>query len=223
MTKPSTPTGWSVRRHSPSSRRSSRLARTSMRRISTGGILVGSGCLSTFSTAASSQASPGPCGAELAHSEAQFVCSAWDRHPPRARPLPDSHRRVPILATSSGQAAHATRCRGPWRLSTHASSSLRRGWSAWLIAAHLARMGVTLARPSRDTRAQRPNPAATSCSVEMRRTSCSRESAAAGAWEERARCRSTIPDEASAASWYQAALSTCNVSSRQARDSGAAA
>jgi hypothetical protein len=52
MTKPSTPTGRSVRSHSPSARRSSRLARTSMRRVRTGGILGGSGCLSSCSTAA---------------------------------------------------------------------------------------------------------------------------------------------------------------------------
>ena len=86
-------------------------------------------------------------------------------------------------------------------------------------------MGVTVDRPSRQVRAQAANAAATSCSVPMRCTSCSRVSPWTSVHEEprdsRPR-RLAIPVEASAASWYQAALSTWSASSRSASRSGVA-
>jgi hypothetical protein len=86
-------------------------------------------------------------------------------------------------------------------------------------------MGVSVDRPSRQVRAQLANAAAMSCSVPMRCTSCSRVSPWTSAHEEprdsRPR-RLAIPVEASAASWYQAALSTWSASSRSASKAGVA-
>jgi len=74
-----------------------------------------------------------------------------------------------------------------------------------------AMTGVTLDRPSRHVRAQRANAAPASCRVPVRRTSSSQESPSTRGHTDpdaRPRRRSTIPGDASAASWYQAALST---------------
>ena len=100
-------------------------------------------------------------------------------------------------------------------------------WLRWSrpAAARLAIIDVTSDRPSRHTRAQRANAAATSCTVPIRRTSSSRGSPSTGsrdgAAEARPRCRSTIPGDPSAATWYQAALSTWSASSRAASASAA--
>jgi hypothetical protein len=88
-----------------------------------------------------------------------------------------------------------------------------------------ATIGVTVDRPSRHARAQRANAAATSCSVPMRRSSCSRASPSTRDWEwasDPPSCRRWMTrGEASAASWYQAPLSTWSASSSDSRTAGA--
>ena len=121
-------------------------------------------------------------------------------------------------------ARHATRCPGRSCLWKRGNSLPCRRSSARPAAARRPIIGVTVDRPSRHARAQRANPSATSCSVPTRRTSCSRESpsprgreGASGRW---CRRRSTISGDASAATWYHAALSTRSASSSDASASG---
>jgi hypothetical protein len=107
---------------------------------------------------------------------------------------------------------HATRCPGRSCLWKRGNSLPCRRLSARPPSARRAIIAVTADRPCRHALAQRANPAATSCNALMRRTSCSRGSPSRRGGEgvsEPGRSRlSTIPGEASAASWYHAALST---------------
>jgi hypothetical protein len=135
--------------------------------------------------------------------------------PPRGAPAqsPAAEQQAPRAAaeTRTFEAAHAARC--PRALGP--------------AAARRATRGPTAVRLSRHTRAQRANAAPTSCNAPISRTSCSRDSPSTfghrPARAPRPTRRETIPGEASAASWYQAPLSACNVSSSKARESGAAA
>jgi hypothetical protein len=118
-----------------------------------------------------------------------------------------------LVGQPTGRASrHATRCPGRSCLWKRGNALPCLRLSARPTAARRAIIAVTADRPCRHALAHRANPAATSCNAPMRRTSCSRDSPSRRGGESASEPdpsrRLTIPGEASAASWYHAALSS---------------